>query len=578
MIRLEEFPAFIFLLVFSFISFSCKATEPLKKLDYSDSVAVLCEVTKGEKRLKDGDILGALSLAKNLILNRSDIEDVKILYQKAIKKAKDKLQGLIEKKDWMSSKRFATSILTCEPNVLSDSNYQIIEDGIRQLLYEKHTILLDLVSPIQKTANSYNSSTNISTAKPTTSKIASSIEEMIYASITVFVDKGLKIENGFGYPDIVLGSGFFIDDEGYFITNYHVIQSEVDPKYEGYSKLYVKNFNGSKDKIPARVVGYDPLLDLALLKVQGGKPSYIFELGSSESLSVGSKIYAIGSPLGLERTITSGIVSSKDRKLLSVADVIQLDAAISPGSSGGPIVDEEGAVQGIVFAGITKSQGLNFAIPVELLKTILPSLYLGGKVVHPWLAGFGKDIDEEDDIPFTEGVIASYIMPLGPAHLASLEEGSVITALNDVEVKNLSDLKMLLLSLSEDSIASITAKVKIQDEWEEKKYYVLLKERPEFPSTLIYKRDIKTRTLLPFFGLKLEYTGSNRYYRVGAVLPNSYGDEAGFMVNDYLELRSMNVNEDNGLIQVLFYAKKLKAAYVESFIGAASYGDSSGYF
>jgi len=569
-LKLEKFSNFIFLLVFALIIFSCKTTEPLEKLDYSDSTAVLCEVDKGNESLKKDNILDALSLAKNLIINRSDIKEVERLYQKAIKMAKNKLQKLIEKKDWINAKIFATSILACETNI-SKLNYQVIEDGIRQSLYEKHTILLDLASSSQKTDKT-------STQKASTSKVATSIEEMINASITVFVDKGLKIENGLGFPDIVLGSGFFIDDAGYFITNYHVIQSEVDPKYEGYSKLYVKNFNGSKDKLPAKVIGYDPLLDLALLKVQGGKPSHIFKLGSSESLSVGSKIYAIGSPLGLERTITSGIVSSKDRKLLSVADVIQLDAAISPGSSGGPIVDEKGEVQGIVFAGITKSQGLNFAIPVELLKTILPSLYMGGKVVHPWLACFGKDIDDADELPFSDGVIASYIMPLGPAHLASLEEGSVIMKLNDIKIKNLSHLKMVLLSLTEGSIVSLTAKVKVEDEWLEKKYYMLLKERPEFPSTLIYKRDIKTRTLLPFFGLKLEYTGSNRYYRVGAVLPNSYGDEAGFMINDYLEIRSINVDENNGLIQVLFYAKKLKAAYVESFIGASSYGDSPGYF
>ena len=194
-----------------------------------------------------------------------------------------------------------------------------------------------------------------------------SVSKMISGTVTVWVDKGIKIEKGLGYADISIGSGFFIDNRGYIVTNYHVIESEVNPEYEGYSRLYIKTSKDSETKVPAKVVGYDSVMDLALLKTEI-TPDFVFQLGSSGNLEVGDQIYAIGSPLGLEKTITSGIISTTDRKITTMGTVMQIDASVNAGNSGGPAVSKEGLVQGVVFAGIEGSQGLNFAIPVEYLK------------------------------------------------------------------------------------------------------------------------------------------------------------------------------------------------------------------
>ena len=173
-----------------------------------------------------------------------------------------------------------------------------------------------------------------------------SVSDMIKGTVTVFVDKGIKIQRGIGYADAVLGSGFFISKDGYIVTNHHVIADMVDKKYEGFSRLYIKLAEDPDTRVPAKVVGYDKTLDLALLKTEIDAP-YVFALGSSSDLSVGDKVYAIGSPLGLEKTLTSGIISSTDRQLFTAGTVFQVDAAINSGNSGGPLIDEKGRV---VFA------------------------------------------------------------------------------------------------------------------------------------------------------------------------------------------------------------------------------------
>ncbi|MGP1437939.1 MAG: trypsin-like peptidase domain-containing protein [Treponema sp.] len=548
---------FFFLSLF-FCIYSCKTVEEVKKVDYSDVLSVLCEVDKVSTKLDEKEDIEALSIAKNLIENRDDVDEARDSYQKALEHAKKTLKEKIEKKNWKGAFLYFNSIKACEPS-FDDGILKTINNELNTELYKKHPLLLDIKN------------------NTTSSKIAKTIDEMIDATVTVFVDRGIKVEKGMGYSDIILGSGFFIDDEGHFITNYHVIQSEVDPKYEGYSKLYIKNFEGGKDKIPAKVIGYDALLDLALVKAQV-KPSRIFKLGSSEKLKVGNKCYAIGSPLGLERTITQGIISSKDRQLIPLVDVIQLDAAINHGSSGGPMVDENGEVQGVLFAGITKTQGLNFAIPVELLKLILPSLYIGGEHSHSWLGSYGKDIDEGDDVAFDVGVIASYVMPSGAAAKAGITDNAIITHINDRKVKNLASLKLFLMELPNSSIIKVSGKMKIEGEWKAKNWFPVLQKRPESPASLIYQKDTVQRCVLPFYGLVLENAGHKRRFRVKEVIRHSYGDESGFMVNDYLEIRNMQVDESKGIVQTLFYAKKLKAAYIESFVGAATYSDNSGYF
>lgn len=205
--------------------------------------------------------------------------------------------------------------------------------------------------------------------------------DMIKGVATVIVDRGYRIEKGVGMLDMVIGSAFFVDN-GLMVTNYHVISSEVDPEYEGYSRMYIRTGNAGSVRIPAKVIGYDKALDLALIKADI-KPEYIFSIIDRAQPLVGESVYAIGSPAGLEKTVTQGIVSALGRRFLSIGDCIQIDAAVNHGNSGGPVVDKNGRLVGIVFAGADQFQGLNFAVPAERLAAALPALIAGGKAERP---------------------------------------------------------------------------------------------------------------------------------------------------------------------------------------------------
>ncbi|MBQ9238365.1 MAG: serine protease, partial [Treponema sp.] len=253
------------------------------------------------------------------------------------------------------------------------------------------------------------------------------IADCINATVTVWVDQGIRIQNGAGRADRVIGSGFFIDHRGYIITNHHVIASLVDPRYEGYARLYIKLAADSETRIPARVIGYDSALDIALLKTEVDAP-FVLALGSSRDLNVGDRVSAIGTPLGLEGTITSGIVSSVDRKLFMTGAVFQIDAAVNAGNSGGPLIDANMRVQAVVFAGIKDYQGLNFAIPVEYVRQDLPYLFRGEQRMHPWIGAYGRTTRANGTAH--AGLEVQYRMPGGSAHRAGIGEGAVITAID----------------------------------------------------------------------------------------------------------------------------------------------------
>ena len=281
---------------------------------------------------------------------------------------------------------------------------------------------------------------------------------IVDSTVTIWVNRGMRIESGMGYLDRVIGSGFFIDKEGYLLTNYHVIESEVNPEYEGFSRLFIRKSISSGTKIPAKVIGWDSVLDLALLKAEV-TPEYTFSPGG-EKLSLGEPIYAIGSPGGLERTITSGIVSAVDRRLLQIGDALQVDVPINQGNSGGPLLDEKGNLVGIVFAGIESFEGINFAIPVYWLVNILPALYRGGEVEHSWI---GVALNEGQD-----GLVALYSAPGSPAARSGVLEGDKLLSVNGTSVVSVRDIHAMMLGMEPDTLIKTvwdTADGKRQDLW-----------------------------------------------------------------------------------------------------------------
>jgi S1-C subfamily serine protease len=257
--------------------------------------------------------------------------------------------------------------------------------------------------------------------------------------------EGFEGFNPFGEPEaeggIATGSGFVIDHEGHVITNNHVI--------EGASKVSVK-LGDSETSYDAEVVGTDPGTDIALLKVDApDKAFHPLRLGRSSEMEVGDPVVAIGNPFGLDRTVTSGIVSAVQRDIqapngFSISHVIQTDAAINPGNSGGPLINAAGEVIGInaqiaTGGGGNGNVGIGFAIPIDTLRSNLEQLKETGEVEHAFIGISGGTVTPELakalNLPVDEGVIVQSVVPDGPADEAGLEAGGTSATINGEQVR-----------------------------------------------------------------------------------------------------------------------------------------------
>lgn len=239
------------------------------------------------------------------------------------------------------------------------------------------------------------------------------------------------------YKSKSLGSGFVIDaKEGYIVTNNHVI--------EGADEILIKFTDNNE--IPAKVVGRDPLTDLALLKIDPSKEKLNeIELGDSDKIEVGDWVVAIGNPFGLSWTVTAGIISAKGRELGEgpYDNFMQTDASINPGNSGGPLVNLDGEVIGINTAIIPSGQGLGFAIPVNMLKDLLPKLKKG-EVKRGWLGVVLQEMDDKLAKTFgidkSEGALVSDVIKGDPADKAGLKAGDIILEIDGKKLENHKEL------------------------------------------------------------------------------------------------------------------------------------------
>jgi S1-C subfamily serine protease len=384
--------------------------------------------------------------------------------------------------------------------------------------------------------------------------------DMIKGVATVWIDRGLKIERGRGYPDRVLGSAFFVDASGLLITNYHVISSEVDPKYEGYSRMYIRMGDSSSPRIPARVVGWDQTMDLALIKAEY-TPEYVYSVADRVIPMVGDTVYAIGSPGGLEKTVTQGIVSALGRRFLQVGDVIQIDAAVNHGNSGGPVVDMLGRLVGIAFAGIEQYPGLNFAVPAERLAAALPAMIAGGRAARPWL---GLTVNET-----SQGAEIIYVAPATPASEQQIREGSIIKSINGREIKT---PQGALIPALQDSLFSLNTgelvALEIVDSSGASSRRILRTDaRPAVPLAEAAKQDSRERIAAPLFGLVLAPAGRSSFfstYLVKKVVRGSIADEADLSENDSVTIRGFRLLEDDGYALLEIDVKKRRMGYIET--------------
>ncbi|MFP4372803.1 MAG: trypsin-like peptidase domain-containing protein [Spirochaetaceae bacterium] len=385
--------------------------------------------------------------------------------------------------------------------------------------------------------------------------------EMMSGTATVWVDRGIKVEDGVGSADRVVGSGFFIDRRGYLITNYHVIESEVDPTYEGYSRLFVRLPEAPQNRVPARVVGYDRIFDVALLKIEVDPP-YVFSFTNVRTLRTGARIFAIGSPGGLESSITSGIISATNRRFLQLGDALQVDVPVNPGNSGGPLVDEDGQVVGIVFAGLEQFEGVNFAIPSFWVQHFLPDLYTEGEVVHPWI---GVAVHES-----RKGLEVIYVAPGSPAASAGLQEGDILTGIGGWNPGKIGDAQKILLEREPGALVGV--------EWtrddEEMSGYVALGERPWSPVEEALKVHEVDDLFPVLFGMQAEDISSLPWqsnYVITRVYNGETADETGLSEQDPFTLRNVEVDKDRGIALIRIVVKKRKAGFVESGIQLGSY-------
>lgn len=558
--RVNTFFALLFFFLVSCAS--QKSVEPV--VDYSDERSILYEVSKARKMLDENPVL-ALARARALRDLSRPMEQIDSLYMDASASTRSEFFRAVDNGQWSDALRIYRSLTALSIAPTEWDEKSLFEKRMGQWREAGNSTLVSLNEVQRSTPEDEAPNPGI-------------VSKMIKGTITVWVDRGLRVKNGVGFADRVIGSGFFIDKRGYLITNYHVISSEVDPKYEGYSRLFLKLPSDPDTRIPARVIGWDPVLDLALLKTEI-EPSVVFQLGSSEDLKVGNRIYAIGSPAGLEQTLTSGIVSAQHRRLLSLGDILQIDAPINQGNSGGPIVDEAGRVQAVVFAGIEPFEGLNFAIPVELLRIILPALYDGGKVSHPWLGAWGKTAGAPG-ASFTEGVSVVYTIPGGPCYLAGIPPDAVITAINGQTVKNLEQFQSFIIREKPGTIVRLTGYVGEDERGErvDRQWYVMMTDRPEIPGQEIFERDEQIAALLPVFGMKLDRIGSSRRYTISALVRGGIADESGFSENDVVEIRDIQFPKDKNIVTLQLFTKRRSKGYLEAYIGLGASLDSPSYF
>jgi len=400
-------------------------------------------------------------------------------------------------------------------------------------------------------------------SEPPVAEVESGIkpEQILKGAVTILVNRGIRMDRGIGYPDSVIGSGFFVDSRGYILTNYHIIESEVNPKYEGFSRLYIRPHNSETAKIPAKVVGWDPVLDVALLKAEI-ETEYVYPIDPGVLYTPGDIIYAIGSPGGLRNTVTSGIVSATGRRFLQMGTTLQVDVPVNPGNSGGPLVNTKGNLVGVIFAGIEQFEGINFAIPAKWIVHIMPELFAGGAVTHSWL---GLTVVET-----VRGLEVSYVVPGEAAGRGGIEAGDIITSLYGTEVASVEDVHEIIIDLAPDTLVGIS--------WRRagKEFNGILSvgKRPEFPIDLSRERDTLTNLVAPLFGMTIEQTGNYFWetsYTIKRVYPGGIADETGLSVNDPLNILEFEIDEENRIGYLQIVVKKKKAGFIERAIQLGTY-------
>jgi Do/DeqQ family serine protease len=327
------------------------------------------------------------------------------------------------------------------------------------------------------------------------------------------------------------GSGVILRSNGYILTNNHVV-SEAN-------RIDVRLRNGKR--YPATLVGADSATDLAMLKIDArGLPQA--EFASSEKARVGQFVIAIGSPFGLDYTVTTGVLSAKGRGGIGaneIEDYLQTDASINPGNSGGPLVDLQGRVLGINTMIIGRGSGIGFAIPAEIAQRVASQLIANGSVKRAWLGVSFQEITPELAAHFggnfDGGALVNVVVPGGPAEKAGLLSGDVITAIGDQQIREGHDLLRTVLRQGVGERLNL----EVRRGGTTKRIAVVTGERPSEDSARANEQTVEDNGMLglaleelnPRLRARVGYEGEGRVF-VRAVKPGSDADRAGLRPGD----------------------------------------------
>ncbi len=268
-----------------------------------------------------------------------------------------------------------------------------------------------------------------------------------------------------------LGSGFVIDEDGYILTNHHVIKD---------ADSITVTFQ-DETEAEAKVIGKDPKTDIALIKVDVDKKLPTVVLGDSDKLQMGDWVLAIGNPFGLKYTLTAGIVSAKGREIGAgpYDDFIQTDASINPGNSGGPLINMKGEVIGINTAIIAGGTGIGFAIPINIARELLPQLKEKGKVSRGWLGVYIQRVTPELAKSFglekPIGALVSEVTKGGPADGSGLKHGDIIIEFQGKPIKHFNDLPRMVAATPPGTKVQVT----VLRKGKRKTFKIKLGELPE---------------------------------------------------------------------------------------------------
>jgi len=348
-----------------------------------------------------------------------------------------------------------------------------------------------------------------------------------------FFDRFFGEERPHDFKQRSLGSGFIIDKDGYIVTNNHVVENA--DKIEVILK--------DEKEFDAEIVGRDANTDLALIKIKPDRDLPVLLFGDSDALKVGQWVVAIGSPFGLEHTVTAGIVSAKGRVIGSgpYDDFIQTDASINPGNSGGPLINMQGKVVGINTAIIAGGSGIGFAIPINLAKNIVNQLKSSGEVIRGWLGvgiqDISKQVAEYYGIKSRKGVLVTEVFPNDPADIAGIEPQDIILSIDGKEVGTAREITSIIANIG----VGETVKIKVLRNGKTRTFKVKIVKREETrisarstPKEKQAELGISVNNVTPEIARRFNLKEAKGVIVTG-VEPDSKAEEAGVRRHDIIK-------------------------------------------